>query len=547
MQLRPYQLESKQDIYDTWDDGARNVLSMLPTGGGKTVIFSDIIREHVGASCVIAHRQELVTQISLALACDGVRHRIIGPKAVVRLAVSIHMEELGTSYYDPSAPVAVAGVDTLVRRHDELSSWLNSVTLWVQDECHHVLRDNKWGKAAAMFPNAKGLGVTATPGRADGKGLGRHADGLFDVLIDGPTMRALINMNYLTDYRVFAPPSDFDRNAVPISLATGDFNPNKSKIAIRKSHVIGDVVKHYQRIAPGKLGITFATDVETATDIAAQFNASGIPAEVVSAKTKNSQRVAIIRRFRKRELLQLVNVDIFSEGFDLPAIEVVSMARPTQSFACYAQQFGRALRLLEGKTEAIIIDHVGNVLHHGLPDAQRTWSLDRRDRRSKLKPDDSIPVRACPNCTAVYERTHSACPFCGHKAKPSARSGPDFVDGDLTELDPATLAVMRGDIDRVDMHPEAYREELINKHTPKIGQLAHVKRHVERQHVQEALRASIAWYAGWHRAHGQIDSEIYKRFYFAFGIDVMSAQVLNIQGALELAECINKHLGELAA
>jgi DNA repair protein RadD len=546
MQLRPYQLEAKQNIYKEWSAGASNVLYVLPTGGGKTVTMSDIVHEHTGAACLIAHRQELVTQISLALARMGIRHRIIGPKNVVKLAVNIHMAEVGRSYYDPSAKVAVAGVDTLIRREAELKQWLLSVTLWLMDESHHPLVDNKWGKAIEMFPNAKGLGVTATPIRADGKGLGRHADGNFDVMVEGPTMRALIGMGFLTDYRIFAPPSDLDLSNVNISTATGDYNKDGLRKAVRKSHIMGDVVKHYLQIAGGKLGITFATDVETATDIAAQFNAAGVPAEVVSAKTPDADRIAVLRRFKKRELLQLVNVDLFGEGFDLPAIEVVSMARPTQSYSLYAQQFGRALRILEGKTEALIIDHVGNVLRHGLPDARRTWSLDRREKRSRQAPSDVIPVKACPQCTGVYERIYPECPFCGFKPVPTVRSGPAHVDGDLCELDAETLAAMRGAVAEIDKEAEQYRLELMAKRVPQIGQLAHVKRHVERQEAQRQLREAIAWWAGYQRAAGRPDSESYRRFYFKFnGTDVLSAQALGTKEALELTGLINSHLEEL--
>lgn len=568
--LRPYQAQAKSEIYAAWAAGAVNVLAVLPTGAGKTVTFSDILHDHKGASCAIAHRQELVSQISLALARDRVRHRIIGPKSVVKLCVNQHMAELGASYFDPSAPCAVAGVDTLVKRGDELAHWLQSVTLWVQDEAHHVLESNKWGTAAAMFPNAKGLGVTATPVRADGKGLGRHADGLFDVMVEGPGMRDLIDAGYLTDYRIFAPPSDFVRPGADSVGSTGDFTRQKMTTAVRKSHIIGDIVTHYLRIAPGKLGVTFVPDVETATDVAAQFNAAGVPAEVVSAKTPDAERVAILRRFKNRELMQLVNVDLFGEGFDLPAIEVVSFGRPTESFGLYVQQFGRVLRLMldgslyphwdgftneqrkahiaaSSKPRGIIIDHVGNVDRHGLPDARREWSLDRREKRKKGGATDVIPVRTCLNaeCLAVYERIYAACPFCGHQPTPAARNAPEFVDGDLLELDPATLAQMRGEIERVDMHPEAYREELAARHTPVIGQMAHVKRHAERQEAQEALRHSIAWWAGYQRAAGRPDSESYRRFFFAFGVDVLTAQALNTREAIELAGRINEHLGGL--
>jgi len=542
MSLRPYQQDVKDAIYRSWNGGNRNALAVLPTGAGKTVLFSDIIKEHNAPACAIAHRQELVSQVSLALAAEGVRHRIIGPKNVVKLVVNLHMLTQGKSLYDPSAPAGVAGVDTLVRRGDSLKHWCNSVTLWVQDEAHHVLAGNKWGTAADMFPNAKGLGVTATPLRADGNGLGRHADGLFDDMVVGPSMRELINMGYLTDYRVFAPPSDLDLGAVKISKTTGDYSRDGMVKAVRKSHVIGDVVEHYKRIAMGKLGITFAPDVKTATEISEQFNANGVPAAVVSAKTPDAERIAILRRFKNRELLQLVNVDLFGEGFDLPAIEVVSMARPTQSYGLYVQMFGRALRLLDGKEYAIIIDHVGNVVRHGLPDAVREWTLDRRERRSKQTSDDVIPVKACPNCTAVYERVHAECPFCGFKPMPIARNGPEYVDGDLTELDAETLAKMRGEIAKVDKDPEIYRAELAAKGAPHVGQLSHVKRHKECQEAQAILRDTIALWAGYQRAAGRPDAESYRRFYFKYRLDVMTAQALGTKEALELNSKIMEEL-----
>lgn len=532
MNLRPYQTELKHAVYSQWAAGAPNVLAVLPTGGGKTVIFSDITREHNGHACAIAHRQELVGQISLALARDKVRHRIIAPGKVIRLINRIQVEELGTSYYHPNAAVGVAGVDTLLRRADSLRPWLNSITLWTQDEAHHVLRDNKWGKAAQLFPNAKGLGVTATPLRADGKGLGRHADGLFDTLVEGSGMRELVRMGYLTDYRIYAPPSDIDLSAVRLS-ADGDYSRPGLKAAVRKSRVVGDVVKHYLRIAPGKLGVTFATDVETATDIAAQFNAAGVPAEIVSAKTPDADRVAILRRFKNRQLLQLVNVNLFCEGFDLAAIEVVSMARPTQSFGLYAQQFGRALRIMDGKQHAIIIDHVGNVQRHGLPDSPRVWSLDRREKRSRGGADDAIPVRACLNtdCLAVYERVHPTCPFCGYAPEPASRSGPEFVDGDLCELDPATLAAMRGEADRLTLTPEEFLAQSKQRHMGHVIAKAAMNRHDENRKAQEILRETIAYWAGVQRAMNRPDRQSYRLFYYRFGIDVLSAQALKAREA----------------
>jgi superfamily II DNA or RNA helicase len=565
--LRWYQRQIKQDIYNAWGGKRSNVLAVLPTGAGKTVVFSDILAEHNGASCAIAHRQELVSQISVALARNGVKHRIIGPKNVIRQVVNLHMMEVGASFYDPAAPVGVAGVDTLIRRGRELSAWLNRVTLWVQDEAHHVLESNKWGQAAEMFPHAKGLGVTATPCRADRKGLGRHADGLFDVLVEGPNMRDLIDEGFLTDYRVLAPDPAFVMNDETDVGSTGDYKRDAvvKKFRASKNKVIGDVVSHYLKHAVGKLGITFVPDVEDATDTAAAFNAVGVPAEVVSAKTPDTERAEILRRFKRRELLQLVNVDLFGEGFDLPAIEVVSMARPTASFSLFVQQFGRALRLMvdpalmsqwddftpeqrrahiaaSDKPRALILDHVGNVQRHKLPDRRMTWTLDRGDKRQRAANDDAIPVKACPECTFVYEAVKPCCPECGYKPLPMARSRPEFVDGDLIELTPEALAALREEVDQMD---KPAHQIVAEKHIPLAGQRRFARIHAEDQEAQRVLRESIAWWGGYQRAMGRGDSESYKRFYFMFGVDVMTAQTLKRAEAEALTARINDHLGDV--
>lgn len=552
--LRPFQQTLKTEILAAWAAGARNVMPVLPTGGGKTVLFGNILAENQGASVAIAHRQELTSQISLALARNGVRHRVIGQKPLLREIVQLHLAEVGRDYTHPYAPTAVAGIDTLLNL-DPRDPWFSQVTLVVQDEGHHVLAGNKWGKAAAMFPNARGLFPTATPKRADRKGLGRHADGLTDALVVGPTMRELIVMGYLTDYRIFAPPCTVDLSNVNVSDTTGDFNQVQLRNVMHdNTSIVGDVVTHYLKIAPNKLGVTFAVDVEEATKIASEFRARGVPAEIVSAKTPATARQAILRRFKRREILQLVNVDLFGEGFDLPAIEVVSMARPTASYSLFCQQFGRALRLMipgqmigawdtysdeqrvafikaSGKPHAIIIDHVSNVVRHGLPDAFREWSLDRGEgRRSGNRPSDVVPVRTClnPECLQVYERVFKACPYCGTIHEPSGRSTPDLVDGDLTELDPEVLRALRGEISRIDGAAYPPRD------LPPIAQYAVRARHEERQVAQRSLREAVALWAGYHKHLGRPDSEIYRRFFFMFGADIMTAQTLNAADAADL-------------
>jgi superfamily II DNA or RNA helicase len=543
MQLRPYQYKLTAEIYAAWSF-VRNIIAVLPTGGGKTVTFSNIISQHNGASCAIAHRSELVSQMSVALAKFGIKHRIIGQKNLIRWITQLHTEEFGKSFYNFNAQCAVASVDTIIRRPEELKSWSNQVTLWITDEVHHLLADNKWGKAVAMFPHAKGLGVTATPVRADGKGLGRYADGLMDYIVVGPGMRELINQGYLTDYRIFAPPNNLDLSRVDISTNTGDYKQNQLKTSIRKSTIIGNVVEHYLRIAPGKQGVTFATDVETAVDITNQYRQAGVSAETVSAKTPDKIRVEIVRRFRNREILQLVNVDIFGEGFDLPAIEVVSFARPTQSYVLYCQQFGRSLRIMNGKTHAIIIDHVGNVVRHGLPDRLRTWSLDRRERKSNGKDINLIPVRVCRQCTGVYESIYKICPYCGMQYIPAGRSTPEQVDGDLQELDLTVLKAMRGEIDRIDQPAARVQSNMLHAGIGNLPAAGAAKQHRLRQETQRELREIIATWGGIKRTQGVPDSQSYREFFYKYQIDVMTAQTLGRKKAEILNNRIKEDLNE---
>lgn len=563
MASRGYQTKLKHDIYDDWGAGYKNVLAVLPTGGGKTRMFTDIVNEFDGYACAIAHRKELVSQISLAFTGAGVKHRIIAPSSTVRDIVQLQQQIHGRVSYSTSAHVAVAGVDTILNRQSELSRFIPRVGLWVQDEAHHVLKSNKWGKAAALFPTARGLGVTATPLRADGKILGVNNDGLFESMRQGPGMRDLINSGYLTDYRIYAPPSDLDINGVKIT-GTGDFSGKQLQQRVRQSHLVGDIIQHYLKLAPGKLGVTFVTSVDTAVEVAARFNAAGVPAAVIDANTPVRERFNILQRFRRRELLQLVNVDLFGEGFDLPAIEVVIMARPTQSYQLYVQQFGRVLRLLlpenimgewenftpeqrlhliaqSDKPRGIIIDPVGNCLRHGLPDTPRVWDIHTPPKKRKQRDPDEIKLESCTNieCLAVYEFYRTKCPFCGVQSVPAERSQPEFVDGDLAELNPATLDKLRAEITRIDSPPQ------IPQHVDSVVAMAIRKNHHARQEAQTELRHAMSVWGGAYESLGYTHRESHKLFYGRFGVDVLTAQTLNRADATELYVRVFNHLTDL--
>lgn len=529
MQDRPYQKKFKDDIYTAWAQGHRVVGGVLPTGAGKTHCFSGVLHDHANIpTCAIAHRKELVGQISLALARHGVRHNIIGPKELVRYAVNNQMNRLGTSFYSMNANCTVVAVRTLISRAKQYESWARNVQLWVLDEAHHLLRDNEWGKAVEMFQNARGLGVTATPCRADGKGLGSMADGFIDTLVEGPTMRDLINQGYLCDYKVICPSSDIRNFLSQEDVgSTGDYTARKLKSASKKSHIVGDTVDNYLKYAKGKRTIVFATDVETAMDLAVKFRERGVRAEAVSGDTDARLRDEVTGKFESGELDVLINVDLFGEGYDVPAIECVMFARPTESFGLFCQMWGRALRILEGKSHGIIIDQVGNVVRHGLPDAPREWNLWGKEKRPRTKnPEDTIPQTICVPCTQPYPKYLTACPYCGAPPAPAGRSSLEEVDGDLEELSPEVLAKMRGDMVKALETPEQVRMRVLAAGQPGMVAQAQYNRRKEKFDRLATLGKVIEHWADRQLKAGRTEREMHKMFYLLFGVDVMTAKTL---------------------
>lgn len=556
MRLRGFQQDIKSNVYQQWHAGKRNVMAVCPTGGGKTVIAASIASEYKGAGCIVAHRAELLGQISLAYARHGIRHDIVAPTKVIKTIVDGHMDKLGRSFYDSRGEWKVASAQTLKNR--DMGQWGKRVGLWIGDEGHHFLASNMWGIGVEQFTQAYGLLLTATPVRGDGKGLGRHHDGIADAMVEGPGMRWLINQGYLTDYRVKTPPSDLELDENDIGSG-GDFNHDRMAAAVKKSHIVGDVVEHYKRHAMGKIGVTFAVDVEHGQTISNAFNAAGVKAAFLDSNSHETERRRVLKQLARGEILQVVNVDLFGEGFDLPAIQVVSMARPTASFGLYAQIWGRVLRLMiddkyqdvwddytpeqrkaiiagGDKPFGLILDHVGNFMRHkGPPDKPRVWSLDRRTKRAKNAPNDAIPMRTCLNitCQNPYERIYSCCPYCGTAAPaPAGRATPEQVDGDLIELSPETLARIRGEIARVDGVAWAPRG------MDPLAAAGLTNRHLERQAAMYHLRQAIASWADRYGATGTLagDSEQYRRFFLTFGIDVATAQTLGRPDAERLTE-----------
>ena len=536
--LRPYQQQIIDDTHASWEAGHRNVLVQAPCRSGKTVTFSAMNNDNV-MSCTIVHRQELVGQISKTYAQTGIMHNIIAPQPVINFCIAQMIKEVGRSFYDPKAPAHVAGVDTLIRRYSQGDRWSNSIRRWTGDECHHFRQENKWGKAVDLFPNANGLGVTATPIRADNKSLHADQGGVFHDLIQVIGMRELIEQGNVCDYRVIAPKPSINEALLKIGSA-GEFT-DKSKKEATRAEIVGDIVQTYLLHVPGKQAIVFASDVKQSNDIAKQFCDAGIKAAALDGTTNDSERQKTVDQFAMCQLQVLVNVDLFGEGFDVPACEVVIMARPTMSFGLFVQQFCRPLTPAPGKKFGIIIDHVGNVLRmaatHGMPDTQRRWQLWKDEgARGVLRNPDAIPMRSCL-CGLAYPALDTVCPYCGLAWVPEGRDAPKQVDGILSEMSPELLAQLRA----------AKAQVWVDQPAIPYGATDVVRagihgRHVRTQMAHLALAEAMEFWGGVRRVEGDTDTQMQARFLHRFGVDVMTAQTLPASKALELRDAIRETL-----
>lgn len=529
--LRPYQAELKPKIFAAWQAGYKNVLLVMPTGMGKTKLFCsvaiDIAIDPNGPrypTAISVHRKELVQQISLTLAEEGIFHNIIAPRPVILGIIAAHRQLFHKSFYDSNGRVTAVSVDTLNARIGRHQNWAKSIRFWIKDEAAHVLKNNKWGKAVSYFPNAFGLGVTATPQRLDKRGLGSHADGVFDIMIQGPTSRWGIEHGFLCNYKIAVPPSDY-RDHLKAATEGSDFSAEARSIASAKSHIVGNVVRDYIKFAFEKQAILFADSIEAGAKMERKFRDTNIKAKLLTGDTDDKERLQALIDFREKKIQVLLNVDLFDEGLDVPGIECVIMARPTMSLGKYLQMIGRGLRPAKNKEFLIIIDHVGNVREHGLPDAGRYWTLDRIVKRR----DKVNLIRICMNyeCNSPFDRILTECPYCGLEVSKGSSSGtgggkPSLaeVDGDLYLMDAETLRQMEA---YVQLESPADIAKRVSKAAGGPAGIAAMRAQQERIEMQKELVDAIATWAGKMRMNNYTDRQIHKAFYLHYGMTITQA------------------------
>ncbi|MCT7953025.1 DEAD/DEAH box helicase [Ancylothrix sp. C2] len=373
--LRPYQSDLVQQIWKAWATGQRRILLALPTGAGKTVLFSSVAHEFIAKQqpiLVVVHREELLLQASEKLmAVTGL------PVGIIKAGYKENRDCL----------IQVASVQTLRNRK------FPKADLLILDEAHHSVTQS-WTKLLEHYSDSYILGVTATPARNDGQGFKY----LYDLLITGPTVRWLIENGYLSDFKLFAAPQKIKIKRPRKNNKGRDYTQEELENAVNTSLVMGDIIESWRQFALNKKTVIFAVSVKHSQGIAQAFNDAGIKAEHLDGETPSEERKAILERFKSGETIVLSNCGIVSEGFDVPTLEAVQIVRPTKSLILWLQMIGRSLRPSPGKEHAILIDHTENWACFGAPDQSWGWSLE--------------PV------SLEEQRWNISCPKCHHIFKP---------------------------------------------------------------------------------------------------------------------------------
>ena len=373
MELRDYQTDLLNRLYKAYGNGYKAPCIVLPCGGGKSVIIAAAAKHFTDAGKTVlflVHRKELCAQIA---------------RTFVRAGVDMEL-------------CRIVMVQTMVRQLKNAPV----PDLIITDENHHSLAAT-YKKIYQAFPGVLRLGVTATPERLDGSGL---AD-VNDLLIEGVDAQWLIDHHYLSPYDYYAPNIKMPK----FRVRRGDFDISQVMAFFRDNlkTIYGDTLSHYRRLANGKQAICYLPGVEASHQTAEMFTASGIPAAHIDGTTPELERDGIISDFRDGKVKILCNVDIISEGFDVPDCECVILLRPTKSLTLFIQQAMRCMRYKPEK-RAIIIDHVNNIDTHGFPDAKREWLLEGHPKR---KGTGEAPVKCCKKCFACVPAGVRVCPHCG--------------------------------------------------------------------------------------------------------------------------------------
>lgn len=405
--LHDYQNKTISLLKEKIASGKKRIVIVLPTGSGKTTLASEIIRlarNKNNKSLFVAHRQELVYQAHGRLAQFGIDAGIIMPPHTAN-----------------GHDVHVASVQTLIRRQHPPADIL------FIDECHHT-NSGSYLKIIKNYPNAYILGLTATPFRSDGKPLGE----IFQDVIAPVSIQDLIDQNFLVRPRYFGAKQDFS----DVKIKMGDYDNNQLFEKVDKKILYDGVVDKFKQFGHGKT-LVFCVNVRHSIKTCEAFTEAGYKAAHLDAETDTTTRKQILKEFAEGKWQILCNVALFTEGFDLPAIETIILNRATKSKGLYFQICGRGLRTSENKETCIIIDHGSNVYEHGVIEAEQEYDIHSKKKKKKSNTVIVDQVKQCPKCQSLLGNKTEICYHCGYEFPETH----EIVEAEFEEIIPKKIVI----------------------------------------------------------------------------------------------------------
>jgi len=477
MQLRLYQEKLINDVRDSMKRN-KHVFMMLPTGGGKTIIFSEMTAgafKRKYRVWIIVPRDELLTQASNHLYKHKVPHGVINATSQESRVYLVHL----------------VSKNTLERRWAKIKNW---PTLIIVDEAH--LNYKFQIDLRKRIPEkTRMIGVSATPERLSGEGL----SDIYDDIVYGPSIRELVEKEFLTKIKYFSPPLE---GLEELHKIGSDVSADELAKLFKKRAVYGKAITHYKEYGQGKSAMVFCRSVKASEETAKQFRDAGFKFESVDGKMAKGKRKVILKGLESGELDGICSRDLTIYGIDIPRIEVIIMLRPTFSYAYFMQMIGRGLRPYPGKTHCIVLDHVNNLRTHGHPLQDHQWAFYGKEKNKKQKGVSKATMKLCPNCFLYYEG--DTCPNCGVKRDVKKQPKMEEIDGKLVEITgPVPLndrdpEEKRDFIDKINALIDEYNEAaLTGEILPgPVGELLK---------IADELGYSVMWV--YHRLNGDVKRE----------------------------------------